>query len=130
MLKTCSHCGIVNDNHVCPFSKRKKKSTDAHNIRQTNKWHKKSIEIRERDNYLCRICLLELFDTKLKYNPNELEVHHIEPLEFSPDLAFEDDNLISLCRFHHEKAEIGDIPKVLLKEIVLKDIRTIPPSKE
>ncbi len=30
-----------------------------------------------------------------------LHVHHVEPVEERPDLAFHDDNLISACEAHH-----------------------------
>lgn len=126
MLRTCSHCGIVSGNHICPYRKTRKKYSDANDIRKTNKWHKKSLEIRERDNFLCRVCLLDIYDTKIKYNSNDISVHHITPLEEDNNIAFNDDNLISLCRYHHELAEIGKIPREELNKIVVEDIRVSP----
>ena len=123
MLKTCSRCGIVPYDHVCPYRKRKKDNTKSNAIRQTNKWHKKSIEIRERDNYLCRICRLNLYDTVRQYNNDYIEVHHIIPLQIDDTKAFDDNNLISLCHYHHELAEDGTIPKEELLKIVKEDIR-------
>lgn len=48
----------------------------------------------------------------------DLEVHHIIPLEERPDLAFEDNNLITLCQEAHEKAERGEISREELLELV------------
>lgn len=127
MLKTCSHCGIVSDTHVCPHKRVKKKYSEANDIRKTSKWHKKSLEIRERDNYLCRVCMLNKYNTVMKYNPNDLSVHHIIPLEVDNTKAFDNNNLITLCRYHHDMAECGDIPTDELLEIVRKDIRVSPP---
>lgn len=126
MLKTCSYCGIVSDTHICPHKRTKKKYSTANDIRKTSKWHKKSLEIRERDNYLCRVCMLDKYNTLLKYNPNDLSVHHIIPLEVDDTKAFDNNNLITLCRYHHEMAECGEIPSDELIRIVREDIRVSP----
>lgn len=123
MLKTCNRCGIVPDNHICPFKPSKKIKTTANTIRQTNRWHQKSLSIRQRDDFLCRICRLNLYDTIKQYNSTNIEVHHIIPLEVDDSKAFDDSNLISLCRFHHELAECGTIPQKELIRIVSEDIR-------
>ena len=123
MKKTCSRCGIVPDNHVCPYKPKRYIKTTAKTIRQTNRWHQKSLNIRERDDFLCRICRLNLYDTVKQYNSSDIEVHHIVPLEMDDSKAFEDSNLISLCRFHHELAECGTIPQQELLKIVRDDIR-------
>jgi len=47
-------------------------------------------------------------------------VHHIEPIANAWDKRLEDDNLISLCRYHHELAEKGTIPAKELKSIILE----------
>lgn len=123
MLKTCSRCGIVTRDHICPYKNKKKLKTTANAIRQTNRWHQKSLSIRERDNYLCRICRLKLYDTVIQYNSNELEVHHIVPLEIDETKAFDDDNLITLCNYHHKLAEANTIPQEELLKIVKDDVR-------
>ena len=123
MLKTCSRCGIVPYNHVCPYRVKRKNKTIANDIRKTNKWHKKSIEIRERDNYLCRICRLNLYNTIRQYNSEDISVHHIVPIEEDNTKAFDNNNLITLCSYHHELAESDEIPKEELLKIVKEDIR-------
>lgn len=123
MLKTCSRCGIVPDNHICPYKRKKKLKTTANTIRQTNRWHQKSLAIRKRDDFLCRICRLNKYNTIKQYNSDDLEVHHIVPLEVDDNKAFDDNNLISLCHYHHELAEAGTIPQKELLRIVEDDIR-------
>ena len=123
MKKTCSRCGVVDEQHVCPFKKRKEIKTTAYTIRQTNRWHQKSLEIRERDDFLCRVCRLNLYDTVKQYNNTNLEVHHIVPLEVNDTKAFDNDNLITLCHYHHELAESKTIPQEELLRIVKDDIR-------
>ena len=124
MLKTCSRCGIVKDNHICPYKPKKKNhQTTAQDIRRSYKWTQKSLSIRQRDDFLCRVCRLELYDTRIKYNSKDLSVHHIIPINDNPDRAFDDDNLITLCEYHHELAESLKIPQSELLKIVKDDLK-------
>ena len=75
-----------------------------HQLRQTNKWHSKSLEIRERSHWLCAVCL----DHKV-ITHESLEVHHIIKLRDNPELLLEDSNLICLCTKHHKQADEGEI---------------------
>jgi len=79
---------------------------------------KKSKWIRERDKYLCQVCLLELYNTQNKYNFNNIEVHHIVPLIENWNKSLDDTNLISLCAYHHKMADSGQIPRDELIGIV------------
>ena len=64
MLKTCSKCGIVPQDHVCPYRTYKKnKDSKANKFRNTKAWARKSIEIRQRDKYLCVVCMNNLYST-------------------------------------------------------------------
>lgn len=78
---------------------------------------RKSLEIRERDRYLCQICIRKLYGTTQQYNNREIEVHHIVPIAEDWDGRLDNDNLISLCGRHHEMAEVGKISQAELKEI-------------
>lgn len=93
-----------------------KNKTKAQEFRSSYAWLKKQREIRSRDLNLCRVCLLNLYDTKNRFNYKDLSVHHIIPIHNDYSKRLDDDNLITLCRFHHEQAEIGKIPKKLLIE--------------
>lgn len=61
------------------------------------RWKRKASVIKKRDDYLCQVC---------KRNNKTTEgthVHHISPVETNPDLAMENNNLITLCNDCHEK---------------------------
>lgn len=125
MLKTCKWCGIVSEDHICPYRKprRTKENTKANTFRKTNKWTQKSKEIRERDKYLCRVCINDLYNTVNQFNYKKLEVHHIVPIEEDYNKRLDNNNLITLCSYHHKMADSGEIPREEL-------IDMIPPTKE
>lgn len=142
MLKSCPKCGKVHDfNYNCYKNRQVRGKTIADNVRKTHKWHKKSLEIRERDKNLCRCCIADIYETTQIYNYNKLEVHHITSLETDSSKAFDNDNLITLCCYHHKMADKGLIPKYILEKLIdenadYKEIRdmvvadTIPPVSE
>lgn len=119
---TCSYCGVVPRGHQCKYKKRYKrvKDTKENKFRSTISWTKKSIEIRERDKYLCRVCMTEKYNTINKYNFDKLEVHHIIPLSEDYSKRLDNDNLITLCKYHHNMAEAGQIPRNELMDLVSK----------
>lgn len=119
MLKSCSRCGKIHDfNKVCYKNKQVRGLTDADKFRKTNKWHQKSNYIRERDKNLCRCCLANIYNTQTTFNFNKLEVHHITPLEEDYSRRLDDDNLVTLCCYHHKLADRGIIPKNILFKII------------
>lgn len=103
MRKSCSYCGGIHTvGFKCPMKpKRFKQKSDIEKFRSGISWQKKRSEIAERDLYLCRVCL-----DQGRYS-NEIQVHHITPLASDFSLRLENDNLISLCPYHHEQAEAG-----------------------
>ena len=119
-LVTCAYCGIVDRNHRCPHKTYKKKTydTEADRFRKSKRWTNKSIEIRQRDRYLCRVCEANLYNTVQQFNYNEVEVHHIEKLSECFDKRLDNDNLISLCRYHHKMADDGKITKEELHGLI------------
>lgn len=58
-------------------------------------WKKKRPIILKRDHYLCQYCL-----QRKTITPADV-VHHIKELKDYPELALEDENLISLCHTCH-----------------------------
>jgi len=120
MLKTCSRCGIVPENHVCPYKKTYKKDRyeNADKFRKSTTWTNKSIKIRERDKYLCQLCIRNLYNTFNLYTYKGVEVHHIIPINEDYDRRLDDDNLITLCQMHHKMADKGEIPRQELLDIV------------
>lgn len=124
MLKSCNRCGGIHDiNTICNKGRVfKKKETQASRFRNEYKWKQKRKQIKERDKYLCKVCRADLFHTTHVYNYNKTEVHHIVSLEQNFDKRLDDDNLITLCAYHHHLAEIGAIPIEILQMLTPEDV--------
>ena len=126
LLKLCTSCGGMHAHSVGKCQRgRTKPKTQASKFRDQRRWKAKSTAVRERDHYLCQICIIEAYDTYLQYNSNQLEVNHIIPLEQDITLGFEETNLITLCTTHHKLADAGGIPKKLMQ-----DLATLPRDYE
>jgi 5-methylcytosine-specific restriction endonuclease McrA len=93
--------------------KRQKVANDKNKFRWSRKWREKRNSIVERDLSLCLVCR-----SKGKYNYNNLEVHHIIPLEEDYNKRLDDYNLITLCSDCHEQAERGEISKESLYKLL------------
>ena len=119
-MVTCRHCGIVPRGHICPHKKRRAKDGDAQAVkfRNTKAWANKSTEIRQRDRYLCQLCLRNLYDTISWLSYKTVEVHHIIGINEDYNKRLDNDNLISLCSYHHKMADKEEIPKKVLLDIV------------
>ena len=120
MKKTCKYCGVVDEDHICKYKKSRQKSgsRQSEQFRSTKLWTNKSREIRQRDKFLCQVCLKNLYNTLSFLNYKTVEVHHITPIEEDYNRRLDNDNLISLCSMHHKMAEKGDIPRDILYKIV------------
>ena len=117
---TCKYCGIVPRGHRCSHKTYKKKEydTEADRFRKSKRWTNKSIEIRQRDRYLCRVCEANLYNTIQQLNFNEVDVHHIVPIAEEYNKRLDNDNLITLCRYHHKMADDGNIPREALYKLI------------
>lgn len=67
------------------------------NLYKTKRWLIKSKHILRADEYLCQLCKRQGKNTEAQM------VHHIKPVEINPELAYENNNLISLCNKCHNK---------------------------
>ena len=143
MLKTCPTCGKLHKiDEVCPVrqqrraeylkrvnqkrksernsekaernSEKAERNSEADRFRNTKKWQRKRKQILSRDLCMCRVCFL----LENKITTGSLNVHHIEPLSNNFDKRLDDKNLITLCRFHHEKAESGEISADTLRGLI------------
>lgn len=131
MLRSCKYCGGIHDPHtICPKkpiynygAKTNRHRSKAGDIRKRNIWKLKSIEIRQRDKYLCRYCL-----TQGKLTAHDLSVHHIVPINEDDALSFENSNLITLCNKCHDLAEHGLIDRELLKDLAITEAQLYPPG--
>ena len=120
MLKSCQYCGRIHDSkYICKQRAIKKKQiTEADKFRWTSKWQKKREEIKKRDLYLCQICIRELYNTVTKYNMEELSVNHNIPLNEDYSKRLDNDNLLTVCDYHHEMCESGEIPREEVQRII------------
>ena len=73
---------------------------------KSKKWRRKRERVLKRDNYVCQKC------KRYGKNVEATTVHHIKHLKNYPELALDENNLISLCerchnKEHPEKAKKG-----------------------
>lgn len=123
MLKSCSYCGRIHGiKHQCSSKPtRNNKVSKADRFRSTSSWQRKRKQVREdRDLHMCQVCIRELYDTQIKYNYENIQVHHIIPLNDPEgwDKRLDENYLISLCYYHHCLAEDGEIPREELLQVV------------
>ena len=52
------------------------------------------------------------------YTYNNLQVHHIVPIEKDKDRKLDSNNLITLCSYHHKQAEMNKILKEELSNLI------------
>ena len=118
--KSGKYCGKVHDeNYKCNKKPvKKKRINDVTRFRNNPKWQKKRKKIKERDNYLCQICIREIYGTKRKYNHENLQVHHAIPINTNEDLKLDESNLITLCSMHHSMCDKGKISYEEVKKII------------
>ena len=95
---------------------RKRNAKDS--FRSTAQWQHKAEEIKARDNYLCQICIRDLYNTTYRVKSDRLSVHHAIPLQIDYSKRLDNDNLITLCDKHHEMAENGAIPYEVVRGII------------
>ncbi len=122
MLKACQYChGIHKIDEICPLKPKqeyfgKSKPTKLDMFRSSAAWQSKRDYINRRDLHLCRLCAIGYDNTQILYE-SHTEIHHIQPLKDAWEKRLDDDNLISLCRYHHELAERGQIPRAFLMSL-------------
>lgn len=61
------------------------------------KWRAKRLAILKRDKYLCQDC------KRYGRRTEATTVHHIKHADMFPELAYKNDNLVSLCEACHNK---------------------------
>lgn len=119
MLKSCHYCGRIHDDkYDCGRKPKYRKHGDrVDKFHSSNRWTRLAIDIKNRDHYLCQACLHNLDGKGIRYTTDGLGVHHIVSVENDWDRRFDYENLITLCREHHEMAEAGRLDREKLEEI-------------
>ena len=112
MLRSCSRCGRIHDSgFIC--NRGRNPLTDEQKLRNLNKWHQKSREIRERALYLCEVCK----DQGSVNAGDDIEIHHITKLRDDPNGLLDNFNLIALCIPHHKSADAGELDPDYLRKL-------------
>lgn len=121
MLKTCVYCGRLHDSKTVCEQKPKRgiysRSEKLCKFRNSSKWKRKREEIKKRDKNICIYCFFDKKSSK-KFNAVNLSVHHIDGLEEAYEKRLDNNNLVTLCRYHHELADAGKITKSELIELL------------
>lgn len=112
MYKACSRCGKIHDTKYKCHVGKTYNGGEERVLRNTYAWQQKSIEIRERSNYLCEVCKQEG-----RFTYDNLEVHHITKLTEDSSRLLDNYNLICLCQEHHKLADAGKIDKGYLEKL-------------
>lgn len=112
MFKSCSRCGKIHSTKYKCNVGRVYQGGQERELRNTYAWEKKSLEIRQRANYLCQVCREQGV-----YTYENLEVHHIVPVKDVPALLLDNYNLVCLCVEHHKKADRGEIDAEHLRQL-------------
>lgn len=125
MKKACPYCNQFHEiNYVCPKRPQRQRNKAANAIvkfRNSKQWQYKRAYIRMRDRNMCRLCAIGYGNKPIAY-VSEVSVHHIVPLSVDFNKRLDDDNLICLCSYHHELAENGKIPAILLKKLAKSEV--------
>ena len=125
MLVSCAFCGGTHTRgnrcakRIQP--KRQKESNYITRFRSSNIWQRKRKEIKKRDRELCQVCLTGKYQTTRKYNFQNLEVHHIQPISSNWEKRLNMGNLITLCAWHHKMADNGIINSAELIDLIRTD---------
>lgn len=114
-LRSCTICGKIHSTDIKCHRKIERTDQLAHELRQSHKWHKKSLEIREQSHWLCAVCR----DQGIITHEN-ISVHHIKKLQHNPELLLDDENLVALCATHHQMADDGLIDEDYLISLAKK----------
>jgi len=120
MKKSCPYCGLIHPlDYICPMSPKSNGGDEKiRRFRDSRAWRLKRSEIQDRDLHMCRVCL-----ATGDYRRRSTSVHHIIPLAADYSKRLDNDNLITLCDYHHEQAERGAIPAERLRALA-----AIPPE--
>ena len=130
MKRSCSYCGRIHERSYDCEQKpvRIKRRNDKDSFRSTAAWQRKAIEIKERDHYICQLCIRNIAGTKARINTNCLSVHHNIPLQEDFEKRLDNDNLITVCDTHHEMAESGAISREIVQQIIDAQENSAPGS--
>lgn len=103
---------------------------DVKKIYNSRQWKIKRLDVLSRDRFECQDCKKRLKDASaegIRLTGDDarirpaVEVHHIKELKDYPELAFNDDNLISLCTQCHNLRHGRELPRRKKKKLVSQE---------
>lgn len=102
MRKVLCTCGkIIAEGSRCDCKKKRKRDymreyqrNDKDNPLKTTRWTKLRSHVLKRDKYLCQRC----FHKYSTLNSSELQAHHIKSRKNYPELVFDENNILTLCK--------------------------------
>ena len=112
-FKSCSKCGKIHARGYKCNAGRTYAKTDESRLRSTSAWTRKAKQIKDDAMGLCEVC-----KAHGGYTYDKLETHHIVKLKDDPNGLLDDDNLVTLCTYHHKQADKGEIKAEYLKRLV------------
>lgn len=118
-LISCPKCGKIHKEGEC--TKKAEvygRKNQTRKYRADRRWHYARKQALERDLYCCRMCLADGIIER-----ERLEVHHIIPLYKNPTRAYDIDNLITLCNYHHRMVEDNEHYTKQLLEYISSDVQ-------
>lgn len=128
MLRACPYCGGIHAGD-CPnkpkrdYRRERGNESDSRRkerkFRSSKEWQRARAEALERDKHLCRLCLEE--DGYISVGQT-LDVHHIEPLHKAWSKRTTLNNLITLCKRHHYRADHGEYSPGALKALAVSPL--------
>lgn len=93
--KFCSNCrALIPSDSKCSCRKSQPRQSNKKHVGRTYRFRKLRKNIIERDDGHCQRCMIKygVFETE------HLQVHHIKNQDDFPELAYDEDNLITVCR--------------------------------
>jgi 5-methylcytosine-specific restriction endonuclease McrA len=98
----------VHEGKRCPQCPQGGRRTTQHQIRATKRWQRVAKFCRRRDGYRCTYGLHKgetIAGGRCPKTGPSLPVHHVQPVEQFPDLAFEPANCRTVCTAHNNQLD-------------------------
>jgi 5-methylcytosine-specific restriction endonuclease McrA len=105
--RICGRHGVY-DGARCPSCPQGGRRTTQHEIRSSKRWQRVAKFVRRRDGNRCTYGTYKgehVDGGRCTKTGPSLPVHHVQPVEEAPELAFEPGNCRTLCTTHHNRID-------------------------
>ncbi len=107
--------------------KNKSKTNSKGDFFMSADWQIKRKQIKERDRYICQVCIRGLHGTINKFTGDGITVYHAESIADAPDKKLSDNNLLTICDMHKRMAISEQIPLEDIQKIIAEQNGTDVP---